>query len=199
MLRNRKRGTGMLKKARAEARAESQSKDAAATGHAGASHGRRVLESSRQIWLAGLGAFARAQGEGMKVFETLVSRARRWSRAPAGGRRHGQRRARGRAGQGEGDAGEGRRDVGQARAGVRGPRGARAVTRLGVHTQSDVERLAERVDALSEAVNELIKVTGARTSVRKASPVKRVAKGSGSSSARKKTRPASKAAKAAMK
>jgi len=31
-----------------------------------------VLDSSRQIWLAGLGAFARAQAEGMKVFETLV-------------------------------------------------------------------------------------------------------------------------------
>src|SRR6185436_5145538 len=31
-----------------------------------------VLESSRQIWLAGLGAFSRAQAEGMKVFETLV-------------------------------------------------------------------------------------------------------------------------------
>ena len=37
---------------------------------------------------------------------------------------------------------------------------ARALSRLGVHTQSDVERLAERVDALSEAVNELIKATG---------------------------------------
>src|SRR4030095_17126064 len=31
-----------------------------------------VFESSRQIWLAGLGAFSRAQAEGMKVFETLV-------------------------------------------------------------------------------------------------------------------------------
>ena len=32
-----------------------------------------VLESSRQIWLAGLGAFSRAQAGGMKVFESLVS------------------------------------------------------------------------------------------------------------------------------
>jgi poly(hydroxyalkanoate) granule-associated protein len=31
-----------------------------------------VLDSSRQIWLAGLGAFSRAQAEGTKVFETLV-------------------------------------------------------------------------------------------------------------------------------
>src|SRR5262250_926166 len=31
-----------------------------------------VLDSSHQIWLAGLGAFAKAQSGGMKVFETLV-------------------------------------------------------------------------------------------------------------------------------
>ncbi len=37
---------------------------------------------------------------------------------------------------------------------------ARALSKLGVHTQNDVERLTERVDALSEAVNELIKGQG---------------------------------------
>ena len=31
-----------------------------------------VKESAQQIWLAGLGAFAKAQQEGGKVFETLV-------------------------------------------------------------------------------------------------------------------------------
>ncbi len=31
-----------------------------------------VKESAQQIWLAGLGAFSRAQAEGGKVFETLV-------------------------------------------------------------------------------------------------------------------------------
>ena len=37
---------------------------------------------------------------------------------------------------------------------------ARALSKLGVYTQNDVERLAERVDALSEAVNELLKAAG---------------------------------------
>ena len=32
----------------------------------------RVRESAQQIWLAGLGAFAKAQQEGGKVFEALV-------------------------------------------------------------------------------------------------------------------------------
>ena len=31
-----------------------------------------VKESAQQIWLAGLGAFSKAQEEGGKVFETLV-------------------------------------------------------------------------------------------------------------------------------
>ena len=31
-----------------------------------------VRDFARQIWLAGLGAFARAQDEGSKFFETLV-------------------------------------------------------------------------------------------------------------------------------
>ena len=39
---------------------------------------------------------------------------------------------------------------------------ARALSKLGVYTQNDVQRLAERVDALSEAVNELIKATGVK-------------------------------------
>ena len=34
--------------------------------------GSRVKDSAQQIWLAGLGAFAKAQEEGSKVFETLV-------------------------------------------------------------------------------------------------------------------------------
>ena len=36
----------------------------------------------------------------------------------------------------------------------------RALSKLGVYTQNDVVRLSQRVDALSDAVNELIKATG---------------------------------------
>ena len=185
----------MLKKARAEAKAQSESQDAAGSGAAGDTQGKAladsVLESSRQIWLAGLGAFARAKGEGMKVFETLVqqgqaleSRTRKAATDTAAAAR---------------EAAQGKAKEMQAKAGgtwdkleqVFEDRVARALTRLGVYTQKDVERLAERVDALSEAVNELIKASGARTSVAKGSPVKRAA--------RKTARPASKGAKAATK
>ena len=38
----------------------------------------------------------------------------------------------------------------------------RALSKLGVYTQNDVERLTERVDVLAAAVNELVKVTGVK-------------------------------------
>jgi poly(hydroxyalkanoate) granule-associated protein len=129
-----------------------------------------VLDSSRQIWLAGLGAFSRAQAEGTKVFETLVkqgeaieSRTRRAATDTAAAAR---------------DAAQAKAKEMQKMAGgtwdklekVFEDRVARALSRLGVHTQKDVDRLAARVDALSEAVNELIKANGGVSTRRRARP-----------------------------
>lgn len=49
-----------------------QKLSAAKSGAAGADLSGTVKESAQQIWLAGLGAFAKAQEEGGKVFESLV-------------------------------------------------------------------------------------------------------------------------------
>jgi cell division septum initiation protein DivIVA len=100
---------------------------------------------------------------------------------------------------------------------------ARALSKLGVHTQTDVEKLTERVDVLSEAVNELIKATGVKPKRRPAPPssaVGRMVKGAmsqatrtasgamssaagvvstASKTARKTVRTASKVARAALK
>ena len=43
-----------------------------ASGFAGSDMAATIKESAQQIWLAGLGSFSKAQGEGGKVFETLV-------------------------------------------------------------------------------------------------------------------------------
>jgi poly(hydroxyalkanoate) granule-associated protein len=162
----------MLKKAKAQAgnegRSDAQGKALADT----------VLESSRQIWLAGLGAFSRAQAEGGKLFDALVQQGQALET---------------RTRQAASDTASAARDAAQSKAKemqakaegtwdkleqVFEARVARALSRLGVHTQSDVQRLAERVDALSESVNELIKATGgkapaARTRARKSTPAKR--------------------------
>ncbi len=49
-----------------------KSKAKAAASEAKAVAGKSIVESAQQIWAAGLGAFARAQAEGSKLFEGLV-------------------------------------------------------------------------------------------------------------------------------
>jgi len=50
-------------KAKASAQSEAKSNE---------NMGKSIMESAQQIWLAGMGAFSRAQEEGTKLFETLV-------------------------------------------------------------------------------------------------------------------------------
>jgi len=161
-----------------------------------------VLDSSRQIWLAGLGAFSRAQAEGKKVFETLVkqgevleTRTRRAAQDTAAAARGAAKATVSEVKQGVGGTWDKLEQVFEDRV-------ARALSKLGVHTQSDVERLTERVDALSEAVNELIKA--ARVPTRRVAPASAVrprkgAQGSAAKSARKKAPAAPKAGKGAAK
>ena len=175
----------MLKKARAARDAEARDAEA---GHRDAKDlSKSVLESSRQIWLAGLGAFSRAQAEGMKVFEGLVkqgevveTKTRRAATDTAVGARHAaQTKARAMQQMAGGTWGKQEK--------VFEDRVARALSRLGVHTQTDVERLAARVDALAEAVNELIKASGAKPTLRQASSVERLVKGAVSTATRTAT------------
>ena len=169
----------MLKKARAE-------RDAGAKTAGEKELAKSVLESSRQIWLAGLGAFSRAQAEGMKVFESLVQQGeavetktrRAATDTAAAARTAAQAKA---------------KEMQQMAGGtwdklekVFEDRVARALSRLGVHTQSDVDRLAARVDALALAVNQLIKASGGKP-VRESGSVERLVKGAVSSATRTAT------------
>lgn len=147
----------MLKKARAEANAASGSSDEMKDFAQG------VRDSSRQIWLAGLGAFSRAQAEGTRLFETLVEQGQHLESRT---KRAATQTATAAAGIASQKAKEMQRKAGgtwDKLEQVFEDRVARALSKLGVHTQSDVERLTERVEALSEAVNALIKAQGARS------------------------------------
>jgi poly(hydroxyalkanoate) granule-associated protein len=142
----------MLKKAKAEA--------AGKPAGDGKDLSQSVLDSSRQIWLAGLGAFSRAQAEGTKVFETLVKQGETLEAKTRKAASDTAAMARGAA----------TAKVREVQKGVGGTwdkleqvfedRVERALSKLGVYTQNDVVRLSQRVDALSDAVNELIKATG---------------------------------------
>lgn len=108
-----------------------------------------LSESAQQIWLAGVGAFGRAQAEGTKLFEGLVKEGlslEQTARKLAGNRADVVR-----------DAVESR--VGQARERaadtwdrlekVFEDRVQRALVKLGVPGRDDLATLVERVDALT--------------------------------------------------
>src|SRR4029450_9976436 len=128
----------MLKKMKASAEEKPEAKDLSQS----------VLDSSRQIWLAGLGAFSRAQVEGKKVFETLVkqgevveTRTRRAAQDTAAAARGAAKATVSEVSKGVGGTWDKLEQVFEDRV-------ARALAKLGVHTQSDVERLTERGEAL---------------------------------------------------
>lgn len=154
----------MLKKAKAELGSETNEPKGLAQA---------ILESSHQIWLAGLGAFAKAQGGGMKVFETLVQQGEsleaktRVAAAQTAEAARGAAKAKAKEMQTmAGDTWDKLEQVFENRV-------ARALGRLGVYSAADVKKLTERVDALSEAVNELLKAQRGASSLKaKARPAR---------------------------
>jgi len=160
----------MLKKAKAEAQASRK--------QGGGERGipKAVLESSHQIWLAGLGAFAKAQQGGKQVFDMLVKQGEVLEAKTRSAASQTADAAR--------EAAKAKAKEMQTMAGgtwdkleqVFEDRVSRALARLGVYTSSDVEKLSERVNELSEAVNALLKAQGIRRKP-PASPMRGTAKG----------------------
>jgi len=180
----------MLKKAKAEL--------GAPQGDQAKGLAQAVLDSSHQIWLAGLGAFAKTQQGGMKVFEALVKQGENVEAKTRAAAAHTAEAARG--------AASAKAKEMQAIAGgtwdkleqVFQERVARALRQLGVHTSSDVERLTERVNELSEAVNALLKAQGIRRPP-PPSPVERMVRGAVKSATRTAARTVSTATGSAAK
>ncbi|MBW8368578.1 MAG: phasin family protein [Arenimonas sp.] len=160
---------------------------------------RSLVESAQQIWMAGVGAFTRAQGEGSKLFEALVKEGmtiEQTTRKLATGKVDAVR-----------DAVEDRVGVVRERAvdtwdrleTVFETRVQRALNRLGVPAREDLAELNARVNELNAELRKLGKAAPAKTArkpaaAKKAKPAKKakVAK----APARK---PAAKKAKAARK
>lgn len=116
---------------------------------------RSIMDSAQQIWLAGMGAFGRAQEEGTRLFETLVregSSLESKTRRMATGRVDAVR-----------DAVENRVGAVKERAAdtwdrlekVFEDRVQRALTRLGVPGRDDLRELSARVDALNAELRNL--------------------------------------------
>lgn len=114
-----------------------------------------VKDSAQQIWLAGLGAFAKAQEEGGKVFEALVKegtgiqkRTKKMAEASVGEVTGKVTKV---AGEISKQATEGWDKLEQ----VFEDRVARALNRLGVPTSKEIQALMDRVEELSSNVSGL--------------------------------------------
>lgn len=115
--------------------------------------GKNIMDSTRNIWLAGLGAFAKTQEEGGKLFESLVKDG---ARIEAKSKKKAEHKA------------DDLRDkVGETKARVLGgwdklehtfqERVAKALERIGVPTNDEVRELSRRVEELNANLQELVK------------------------------------------
>ena len=136
--------------------------DSKPSGMQGSHLASSVKESAQQIWLAGMGAFSKAQEEGTKVFEALV--------------KEGQSLQKKTQGMAEDKLGEvtgkmsAMADTVSAKAGqnwdkleaIFETRTAKAMGKLGVPTAKDVAALTQRVDELTALVAKMSKASTAK-------------------------------------
>jgi len=160
----------MVKKLKAMA----DKKNASASGLFDSALASSVKESAQQIWLAGMGAFAKAQAEGRQVFDALVKEGSALQKKT-------QSAAEERFGDVSSKMSSMAEDV-TAKAGkqwdklesIFEERTAKAMKKLGVPSSKDVDALMARIDALSEQVASSARSTakktaaGAKTATRKA-------------------------------
>ena len=127
-----------------------------------------VKESAQQIWLAGMGAFSKAQEEGSKVFEALVKEGTSLQKKTQGLAEDKISEVTGKM--------SAMADTVTAKAGqnwdklesIFEQRTAKAMNKLGVPTAKDVEALIKRVDELTASLTKLS--MGAPKAAAKAAP-----------------------------
>ena len=116
-----------------------------------------VKESAHQIWLAGMGAFSKAQEEGSKVFEALVKEGTSLQKKTQGLAEDKISEVTGKmsamAGTVTAKAGQNWDKLES----IFEQRTAKAMNKLGVPTAKDVDALVKRVDELAAAVSRLSK------------------------------------------
>lgn len=147
-----------------------------------------VKDSAQQIWAAGLGAFSKAQGEGGKVFEALVSEGMKLQKKTQSA---AEERLSTVTAKMSGMAGEVGAKAGQhwdKLESIFEERVANALKRLGVPTAKEVEVLIARIDALSAAIQPPAK----KAAGKKAAPTKLAPKAAPKSAAKAATKPAAK-------
>ena len=154
-----------------------EAKTSAAAGLMDSHLANAVKDSAQQIWLAGMGAFSKAQAEGGKVFETLVKEGLNLQKKTQG---MAEEKISEVTGKMSAMAGTVTAKAGQnwdKLESIFEARTAKAMGKLGVPTAKDVEALAAKVQALTATVAKLSKAPAkaAAKPAAKAAPAKKAA------------------------
>ena len=138
-----------------------------------------IKDSAQQIWLAGLGAFTKAQEEGSKVFDALVKEGTAMQRKTQQAAEEKLTEATQKVSSMASELSS--RATGQwdKLETIFEDRVAKAMQRLGVHSAAEVHALAQRVEELGKAIEKLSSrpAAGAGGSAAKKPAAKRKAPG----------------------
>ena len=148
---------------------------------------RTLSESAQQVWLAGVGAFSRAQTEGSKLFETLIKEGLKLEQNAvkfAGGQADV---VRGKVENTVGQARERATDTWDRLEKVFEDRVQRALTKLGVPGREDLAELTRKVDTLTAELRRQGTAPTARAK-RTAAPARTASKAAGKTTAARRPR-----------
>ena len=120
-----------------------------------------VKESAQQIWLAGLGAFAKAQEEGTKVFDSLVKEGMTIQRKTQAAAEEKISEATNRMATMATDISSKASGQWDKLENIFEDRVSKALNKLGVPSAKDIEVLIARIDELNRNVSKLSAKTGA--------------------------------------
>jgi poly(hydroxyalkanoate) granule-associated protein len=132
-----------------------------------------IKDSAQQIWLAGLGAYSKAQEEGQKVFNALVKEGNSIQKRTMRITEDKVTEVTSRVGKFAGGLQKQANGTWDKLETVFEERVERALTRLGVPTNKEIGDLTRRVEQLTASVQ---KLSGGRAVKKTAAPRKRVAK-----------------------
>lgn len=164
-----------LQKMAAKKEAAAQSGLGAAAGLLDNQFAQMVKDSAQQIWAAGLAAFAKAQGEGGKVFEGLVSEGMKLQKKTQNAAEEKIGAVASKMSDMAGEVGNRAGQHWDKLESIFEDRVSRALGRLGVPNAKDLESLSARIDALSAALG-VAAPAAKKAPARKAAAAKPVAK-----------------------
>ena len=169
----------MVKKLKAMA----EKKSAAGAGLLDSALASSVRESAQQIWLAGMGAFAKAQAEGKQRFEALVQEGANLQKKTQAAAEERFNEVTNRMTSLADDAASRAGKQWDRLESIFEERTAKAMKKLGVPSAKDIEDLKARIEELSAQVargaRSAARKTGAKSTAARKTPAKRARKSAG--------------------